>query len=132
MLYPYYWTDPRLWAELADLEGADPDFDRFLRSGSARVVVPARHPLEDQVRAFVDFGVLWGGGPVPAIGDPEYVSVAEEIKAMHLAPADGEPGEWWDVTLPTTMVALDHAAHFPLTNPMPALGPSVLPGGPTP
>src|SRR5262249_49308030 len=123
VLYPYYWADKQSWQELADIESPDAEFDRFLRSGSARVVVPARAELEDQVRMYVDTGVLWGGGPVPAVGDPEYISIAEEIKAMGKPPTDGEPGEWWDVKLPTTLVAIDDKASFPLTNPSPSIGP---------
>jgi hypothetical protein len=127
VLYPYYWADKANWVELADIESEDAEFDRFLRCGSARVVVSARPGLEDQVRIYVDTGVLWGGGPVPAPGDPEYISVAEEIKAMGLAPPDGEPGEWWDIKLPTTLVAIDSAVALPLTNPAPTVGPLPAP-----
>jgi hypothetical protein len=127
VLYPYYWADKANWVELADIESEDAEFDRFLRCGSARVVVPARPGLEDQVRIYVDTGVLWGGGPVPAPGDPEYISVAEEIKAMGLAPPDGESGEWWDIKLPTTLVAIDSAVALPLTNPAPTVGPLPAP-----
>ncbi|MBI5783767.1 MAG: hypothetical protein HZA69_08490 [Gammaproteobacteria bacterium] len=123
VLYPYYWATERNWKALADIEGADPEFARFLRSGSARVVVPARPNFEDQVRMYVDLGALWGGGPVPAVGDPEYLSIAEEIKAQRQAPGTGEAGEWWDVKLPTTLVALDSDSTLPKKNPAPTLGP---------
>ena len=62
VLYPYFWADSLRWPELADMIGADAEFARFLRSGSARVVVPARPKFEDQVRTFVDLGALWGEG----------------------------------------------------------------------
>ena len=62
---------------------------------------------------FLDFGVIWGGGPAPVIGDPHYLSIADEIRTIHRAPDEGEPGEWWDERLPTTLVWLDGANPLP-------------------
>jgi hypothetical protein len=121
VLYPYYWAAESRWPSLADIGSADEEFARFLRSGSARVVVPARPGFEDQVRMYVDFGVLWGGGPVPSVNDPEYLSVAEEIKNQTTAPADGERRESWEVRLPTTLVWLDNDGTLPKVNPEPTL-----------
>jgi hypothetical protein len=121
VLYPYFWADSHRWTELADMTGADPEFARFLRSGSARVVVPARPKFEDQVRTFVDLGILWGGGPAPTVDDPEYLSVAAEIMAQQTPPEDGIKGKSWEVRLPTTLVWLDSAPSLPKVNPTPLL-----------
>lgn len=113
VLYPYYWADTSRWPELAQIESTDPNFARFLRSGSARVVVPARPGFEPQVQLYVWTGILWGGGPVPAPGDEGYLSVAEEIKAQQRAGANGFPGEAWEVRLPTTLVWLENNVPLP-------------------
>ena len=44
--YPYYWARGSEWDDLVSIEGADPNLVNFLRSGSARVVVPARPGFE--------------------------------------------------------------------------------------
>ena len=121
VLYPYFWGKYERWPELADVTGADEDFARFVRSGSARVVVPARPKFENQVCAYVDFGVLWGGGPVPTVNDPDYLSVAAEIMAQQLPPDDGEKRRSWEVRLPTTLVWLDNDSTLPKINPHPVL-----------
>src|SRR5262249_7538098 len=53
ILYPYYWADEGVWKDLMAVDGKDPDFVRFLRCGSARVVVPARPRFEDAIMYFV-------------------------------------------------------------------------------
>jgi hypothetical protein len=121
VLYPYFWAKDERWPRLADVTGADPDFARFVRSGSARVVVPARPKFENQVCLYVDFGLLWGGGPVPTVNDPDYLSVAAEIIAQQSPPDDGEKRRSWEVRLPTTLVWLDDDSTLPKTNPHPAL-----------
>jgi hypothetical protein len=60
------------------------------------------------VQTYVELGALWGGGPVPAPGDEDYLSVADEIKAQRLAPDDGQKGESWEIRLPTTLVWLEN------------------------
>jgi hypothetical protein len=106
MLYAYFWADSERWAELQGVEGPDADFDRFLRAGSARVLVPARPGFEGQAHLYTLFGTLWGGGPAPMPGDPLYLSIAEEVRALQRPPDDGKPGEHWEVRLPTTLVYL--------------------------
>lgn len=107
VLYPYFWADKGQWGELADLSGPDPDFARFLRAGSARVIVPARPGFANQVWLYTSLGLLWGGGPAPAPDDDEYLSIADEIRAQEKPPRDGIPGESWEVRLPTSLVWLD-------------------------
>jgi hypothetical protein len=114
VLYPYFWAGEADWPDLADQDGPDAAFDRFLRAGSARVVLPARPRFAEQVQTYVELGALWGGGPVPAPDDEDYLSVADEIKAQQLAPDDGEKGEAWEVRLPTTLVWLENKAGLPV------------------
>ena len=121
VLYPYYWAGKDRWTEIADVTLADPEFARFLRSGSARVVVPARPLFEGQVTMYVDFGLIWGGGPVPAVDDPLYLSIAAEIQAQQRPPNDGEALESWEVRLPTSLLSLDQDPTLPKTNPHPTL-----------
>jgi hypothetical protein len=117
VLYPYFWAGKDQWDQLADLSGADPDFARFLRAGSARVIVPARPGFELQAILYAYFGLIWGGGPAPAPGEDDYLSIADEIRAQERPPRDGEPGESWEVRLPTTLVWLDTAnSSLPVDN----------------
>jgi hypothetical protein len=106
--YPYYWADSSRWPDLAVIEGNDTNFADFLRAGSARVVVAARPGFEDQVNFFVQYGILWGGGPMPAPGDPDYLSVADEIKAMQQRPIDVTVIDTWQVRLPTALIWLQN------------------------
>jgi hypothetical protein len=108
VVYPYFWADKNQWDKLADLNSEDPDFSRFLRAGSARVVLPARPGFEIPSMLYVYLGLMWGGGPAPAPDDDDYLSIAEEIRAQQQPPRDGEPGESWEVTLPTTLIWLDN------------------------
>jgi hypothetical protein len=117
MLYAYFWADAGRWAQLQAIEGTDADFDRFLRAGSARVLVPARPGFELQAHLYTLFGTLWGGGPAPMPGDPLYLSIADEVRALQRPPADGVPGEHWEVRLPTTLVYLSPVGTtIPLAN----------------
>jgi hypothetical protein len=118
VLYPYFWTGKEQWDKLADLSGEDPDFARFLRAGSARVVLPARPKFEFAAMLYLYTGALWGGGPAPAPDDKLYFSIANEIRAQQQPPEDGEPGESWEVRLPTTLVWLDNTnSSLPVVKP---------------
>lgn len=117
VMYPYYWAAQSRWDDLNRIDGADPSFTEFLRSGSARVVVPARPGFETDVLAFAVHGVPWSGGPVPlADDDDRYVSVAQEIQDMRGAPDEGVPGDLWEVKQPTTLVWLDDDSSLPKEN----------------
>lgn len=117
ILYPYYWAGSQRWAELADVKSPDPVFDEFLRSGSARVILPARPGFEGQATLYTLFGTLWGGGPVPGPGDDLYLSAAEEVRAQRQPVGDGDPGETWEVRLPTTLLYLEPSGTaLPLVN----------------
>jgi hypothetical protein len=120
ILYPYFWAAGGRWNELQDVTDPDSEMARFLRCGSARVVVSARPGFESAVEHYIYNGELWGGGPAPAPdadeGSELYISVAQEIRDLTGAPDDGEPGESWEVRLPTTLVWLDPDPTLPKHN----------------
>lgn len=111
--YPYYWAAAARWQDLAEISANDQNFAAFLRAGSARVVLAARPGFEDQVNLYVYSGILWGGGPLPAPGDDDYLSIADEIKDAQLRPADVTVIDTWQVRLPTTLVWLENDAGLP-------------------
>jgi hypothetical protein len=91
VLYPYFWGRKDDWGGVAFQEHNDPLFARFLRAGSARVVVPVRPGWEDAIRFFLDTGRPWLGGSPPVIGEvpsgaddsptpPPFIHVAEELR----------------------------------------------------
>jgi hypothetical protein len=116
VLYPYFWADEQRWDTLEGIESADPDFAKFLRAGSARVVVAARPGFEHAVDHFMVFGQPWGGGPAPTPDEPLYLSVAQELRDLTGGSGDGEAGESWEMRLPTTLVWLDPDPTLPKQN----------------
>lgn len=115
ILYPQYWSGKGRWVESATNESANPEFDRFIQSGSVRVVVAARPGFAEQVQFFLEYGALWGGGGIPAPNETGYLSVAEEIMDLQRGPADGEQVDNWTVRVPTALTALDPTGALPLT-----------------
>jgi hypothetical protein len=120
--YPYYWAHASRWSDLAVIQGSDQNFADFLRAGSARVVLAARPGFEDQVNLYTSLGILWGGGPAPAPGDADYLSIADEIKAQQQRPLDVEVIDAWQVRLPTTLIWLQNPEALP-SNPNPTIIP---------
>jgi hypothetical protein len=118
--YPYYWGANTRWSDLARLTGNDANYLSFLQAGSARVVLAARPGFEDQVNFYVRFGIVWGGGPMPAPGDENYLSIADEIKAQQQRPLDMTVVDAWQVRLPTTLIWLENDAGLP-ENPSPTI-----------
>ena len=113
VLYSYEYADRSRWPALASAAGTDADYDNFLRSGAARVAVPARPGFEAHVRCFVKHGVLWSGGKVPGPDDPGYISVAQEIQAMQDQTDRGTPLGSWEEVLPTTELWLSGGQPLP-------------------
>jgi IPT/TIG domain len=120
--YPYLWADSSRWKDLAIIQGSDQNFADFLRAGSARVVLAARPGFENQVNLYTALGILWGGGPAPAPGDADYLSIADEIKAQQQRPLDVSVIDAWQVRLPTTLIWLQNADPLP-SNPSPTIIP---------
>jgi hypothetical protein len=117
-LYPYFWGRHATWRQGVD-SGGDPDalHEAFLDSGVARVVVPVRLGFEAMALYFLATGALWGGGKPPQIGDPLYVSIAQELVEAQNRGAGGVLlGDEWTVRTPTTLVTLGDEADL---NPIP-------------
>ncbi|NMR20211.1 hypothetical protein [Cellulomonas fimi] len=114
--YPYYWGRRSTWAERFLRQDADPAWLEFLRSGAARVVVPARPGFEAAIAYYLETGKIWRGGEVdpddplgglPDIDDPLYVSILTEIMERTGAPQGEIPvGEPWLTHVPTPLVVL--------------------------
>jgi hypothetical protein len=119
--YPYFWADRARWAYLADLDTVDPELGRFLRAGSVRVVAPVRPGFAGAMAHWLLYRQPWFGGPAPLPGSPLYVSIAQEIRDQAEPPPDGQPGDSWEIMLPTTLMWLDPNPDLP-TNPLARLG----------
>lgn len=114
LLYPYFWSQKSRWRARALTSDTDPTFAEFLRAGAARVVFPVRPGFEDDVRYFVQFGKIWGGGPVPGLNQPDYVPISEEIRRATGAPGDERPvGDPWEIEVPTDLVRLKTKTALP-------------------
>ncbi|MEU8852191.1 hypothetical protein AB0C70_39585 [Streptomyces sp. NPDC048564] len=114
IFYPYYWADNEDWAELAAQESTDPEFERFLRSGSARVLVPVRETFDDAVNHWLVYKEPFLGKGLPLPDHDLYTSLATEIRNLTEAPRDGEPvGRAWDVRTGTTFLWLDASTAIP-------------------
>jgi hypothetical protein len=87
-LYPYFWGRTATREDRLALESEDPLFERFLRAGAARVVVPVKPSHTEAVLWYQLTGQIWSGGPVPAltsIGLPEatlYNSYLEDMAGV--------------------------------------------------
>lgn len=115
--YEFFWSEREKWPTLERLRENDADWERFLRCGSARVVVPARPGFEYAVEYYAVFGEPWTGGAPPAPDDPQYVSVAQEIRELTGGGDRGEPGEtMWETRVPTTLIWLDSDSSMPKFN----------------
>ncbi|MDI9309514.1 MAG: hypothetical protein QM535_04815 [Limnohabitans sp.] len=100
--YPYYWANRAKWQEMYVSESMDPLFRSFLQSGIARVIVTVRPGFEAAVQFFLETGLIWNGGEVPVIGDPLYLSIADEMRK----PLGKPQGKYWITKLPTTLTIL--------------------------
>jgi hypothetical protein len=113
--YPYFWGEKSSWVSKLTINDPDPVFDEFLKSGFARVVVPARPGFEGAIDHFMRFGVPWNGGPLPPITSGVYVPIANELAERLGKPEQEVPqGDPWDVTLPTTLVKLRRDDSLPI------------------
>lgn len=83
----------------------DPALEEFLKSGSARVVVPVRPGFEAAVSYYLEKRLVWKDQGEPTIEDPLYKSIVDEIKERTGADQDEIPvGEPWETRLPTTAI----------------------------
>jgi hypothetical protein len=116
LFYPYFWAARSKWEELSQITANDPEFERFLRAGSARVIVPTRPNFEDAVRNWLLTGVPFISGQLPSPDEDMYVSIDTEIREI-TAPQDGGiPGDHWQSRLTTTLLYLEREGDLPFTN----------------
>ena len=105
--YPYFWGRKSQWDERVGFDDPDPVFADFLRAGYCRVSVPARPGFEGAIDHFLTFGETWNGGPLPAISNPLYLPIADEIAERLDQPGDEiAQGDPWTVRIPTRLVKL--------------------------
>jgi hypothetical protein len=93
LFYHSMWARKCKWPELIDEDSGDPLFDKFLMAGAARVQVPIRNGMEDYFAWFLKTGQIWAAsGTPPVSGDPEYVSMIQELKESMQGDYSDRPG----------------------------------------
>jgi hypothetical protein len=133
IFYPYFWGRKSQWLSMKILEDpGDPLFTKFLQAGYARVVVPVRPDFENYLMLFHMFtnlvsslGCSWNFQPSffgavgisnvfsPAINDPIYISVAQELQSAagyteETGPIYGTP---YVQKVPTNLVYIAQNSH---------------------
>jgi hypothetical protein len=107
LTYPYFWGQKSQWDERIAYEDVDPVFNQFLKAGYCRVVVPVRPGFEGAIDHFMTYGEVWNGGPLPAISNPLYLPIADEIaERLERLGEEFPEGDPWLVRIPTTLVHL--------------------------
>lgn len=86
-LYPYFWDVPPAWDFVRTLEHPDSERQKFLRAGSARVVLTIRPGFEEAFMAFVDQGSF---GSILPPGHP-YLTLGQELQAYDQTNYPGIP-----------------------------------------
>ncbi|MEA2342370.1 MAG: hypothetical protein QOF63_539 [Thermoanaerobaculia bacterium] len=142
IFYPYFWGRKNNWLTVKLVEDpSDPLFTKFLQSGYARVVVPARPGFENFLMMFhllagwfAQFGCGWNFQPSifgalgisgtfsPGVSDPVYMSIAQELQSAagytdETGPIYGTP---YVQKVPTNLVYVAENNHVPNT-PWPGL-----------
>lgn len=100
--YPYYWANKEDWKTMFLSESIDPLFRSFLQAGMGRVIVTIKPGFEDAVNFYLATGKIWNGGEIPVIGDPLYLSVADELRE----PQGEKYGKSWITRIPTPLTIL--------------------------
>jgi hypothetical protein len=128
MFYPFYWAHRGMWDELSALQANDANFERFLRAGSARVIVPARPGFEVAVKNWLDYQVPFlsgqlpvaGGthapGELPDAGEDLYVRIDQEIRDLTEPQRGGFAEDNWESRLSTTLLYLEKDNELPFYN----------------
>jgi hypothetical protein len=116
VFYPYYWADRASWETRLQLTANDPEFERFLQAGSARVILPARPGFEDAVRNWLFHRVPFISGQLPAPNHPLYISIDKEIREIVSPWEGGIPGDFWQSRVSTTLMYLEEDGDLPFAN----------------
>lgn len=115
LFYPYFWSSPPRWVQLMGRsDDADSNLTAFLQAGAVRVLVAVTPAYDEAVLHYLATREPWEGGPAPAIGDPLFLPLHEELHKqqddLYGAVAEGQP---WEFTVPTSLVYL-HGSSTPL------------------
>ncbi|GII33019.1 hypothetical protein [Planotetraspora mira] len=110
--YPYFWATPPRWIELMNRsDRADPFLSEFLQAGSARVLLAVTPKYDCAVQHYLETGEPWFDDDPPVIGDPLFIPLHQELRRRQDDRAGAEPdGEYWDFTLPTSLVYLQDSS----------------------
>lgn len=86
VFYPYFWSNKCEWPERLQESSDDPQFERFLHAGAARVQVPVRPGFEKLVLYYLETGQIWGGEEdPPQPGSDVYLAIVDEIREQQRA-----------------------------------------------
>jgi hypothetical protein len=126
LFYPYFWGRKKNWVNTSNLTDTDPLFAQFLQAGAARVLVPVPLAYSNAVLYFLQkttpplpvSSKIWLGGEAPTLDDPQFTSIAYEIRKRTddlygAVPVEPKAQNSWDFTLPTTLVWLQSDATLP-------------------
>jgi hypothetical protein len=93
---------------------ADELFTAFLEAREARVLLPVRPDFELVIPWLLACGEIWPGAPELAPAHADSVALINDLKRLAADPEAPRPdGEPWRVTVPTTMVYLEHGSELP-------------------
>jgi hypothetical protein len=102
-LYDYYWGGKCDWADMLHNEDTpDNEFQKFLKSGMARVLVPVREGFEKVVAYYLATGQPWFNGEPPVVDDPLYVSIVAELSK----PTGTPVGVPWNTNVPSSLTLI--------------------------
>ena len=105
--YPYYWTDKCNWKKLFQAtDGVDRNFQQFLQSGMARIIVPVKPGFETAAAFFMETGDIWNGtGMVIDTDDDLYLSIVDEMNVT-----EGVVEDEWKSVVPTSLNIVQQGA----------------------
>jgi len=107
--YPYFWGGKARWIDVYAQGNEDPVFQRFLRAGFSKIVIPVRPGSERQVLYYLETGKLWTADDPPIPNDPVYLAMVNELEALNVEDRlQGVPeGSPWRQVVPSNLVCLE-------------------------
>jgi hypothetical protein len=103
--YPYFWGKKKNWIKINSISDGDPIFEKFLKAGFARVVVPVRPSYLLSILHYQKTGLIWEGADQPIIDDETLASILTDVNEISTYP-DGMELDEWEVRVPTNLVKL--------------------------
>jgi hypothetical protein len=107
LFYPYFWAHKQRWSTLKQLTDTDTKFTNFLQAGFARLVVPVHPKFTKAILHYLQSGEVWNGQELPAMDDPLYLSIIQEIQEMEDNTSGETVGDPWETRVPTNLVMID-------------------------